>query len=55
MGKAHNIPAMQSAFAEKTELVRAYYGVPQTRTLKISRIVPAVSAADTAACLVRFK
>jgi hypothetical protein len=29
--KAHNIPAMQSALAEKTSLIRAYYGVPQTR------------------------
>jgi hypothetical protein len=26
---AHNIPAMQTALAEKTALLRAYYGVPQ--------------------------
>jgi hypothetical protein len=28
---ARNIPAMQSALAEQTQLIRAYYGAPQTR------------------------
>ena len=51
MGKSHNIPATQSAFAEKTGLVQAYNGVPQTRTSKMTRIVPSVSAA----CVVRFR
>jgi hypothetical protein len=27
--KDNNIPAMQSALAEMTQLIRAYYGAPQ--------------------------
>ena len=27
--KAHDIPAMQLVLAEKTQLIRAYYGVPE--------------------------